>query len=77
MITEGDEESGSVHMRHYLEKLKGRIGDPQICFCLDSGTLDYNTFWLTNSLRGMINLAVTVEILNESVHSGDASGIIP
>lgn len=41
MMTEGDEESGSGHMKHYLEKLKPRIGNPLLCFCLDSGTLDY------------------------------------
>jgi acetylornithine deacetylase/succinyl-diaminopimelate desuccinylase-like protein len=41
MITEGDEESGSAHMFKYMELLKGRIGDPVMLFCLDSGTLDY------------------------------------
>lgn len=77
MITEGDEESGSLHMKHYLEKLKSRIGDPLLCFCLDSGTLDYETFYLTNSLRGLLSFNITVEILTEGVHSGDASGIVP
>jgi hypothetical protein len=47
-------------MKTYLEKLKGRIGDPLVCFCLDSGTLNYDTFWLTNSLRGMVSLSITV-----------------
>lgn len=41
MITEGDEESGSAHMKDYLELLKPRIGNPSLCFCLDSGTLNY------------------------------------
>lgn len=77
MITEGDEESGSVHMAHYLEKLRKRIGEPLICFCLDSGTLTYDTFWLTNSLRGMMAVVVTVDVLEQGVHSGDASGIVP
>lgn len=60
MITEGDEESGSVHMRHYLPKLKERIGEPKIFYCLDSGTLDYDRLWLTNSLRG--NLIATIQV---------------
>ena len=77
MVTEGDEESGSVHMATYLEKLKSRIGNPLLCFCLDSGTLDYETFWLTNSLRGMLSVTVTVEVLEQGVHSGDASGVVP
>lgn len=77
MITEGDEESGSAHMAAYLDHLKGRIGKPEICFCLDSGTIDYETFWLTNSLRGMLSCVVRVDILENGVHSGDASGIVP
>ena len=60
MITEGDEESGSVHMTTYLPKLKQRIGNPSVFFCLDSGTFDYQTFWLTNSLRG--NLVATLRV---------------
>jgi acetylornithine deacetylase/succinyl-diaminopimelate desuccinylase-like protein len=77
MITEGDEESGSGHMGAYLDHLKTRIGKPEICFCLDSGTLDYETFWLTNSLRGMLSCVVRVDILEQGVHSGDASGVVP
>jgi acetylornithine deacetylase/succinyl-diaminopimelate desuccinylase-like protein len=77
MITEGDEESGSGHMGAYLDHLKERIGKPEICFCLDSGTIDYETFWLTNSLRGMLSCVVRVDILENGVHSGDASGIVP
>ena len=41
MITEGDEESGSVHVETYVKKLQERIGNPSVFFCLDSGTLDY------------------------------------
>ncbi len=77
MITEGDEESGSGHMPHYLEKLKARIGDPKIFFCLDSGTIDYDRFWLTNSLRGVYNFTLRVEVMESGVHSGDSAGIAP
>ena len=77
MITEGDEESGSAHMFEYMKLLKERIGNPTMLFCLDSGTLDYEGFWLTNALRGLVVATYTVEILNEGVHSGVASGIVP
>ena len=60
MITEGDEESGSGHMAHYLEILEKRIGNPEIFFCLDSGTIDYDRFWVTKSLRG--NLVATMRV---------------
>lgn len=63
MITEGDEESGSGHMPHYLQKLKDRIGTPEVTFCLDSGGSDYNRFWITNSLRGNLVGTLSVKIL--------------
>lgn len=77
MITEGDEESGSAHMLHYVEELKDRIGTPNVIFCLDSGTIDYDRFWLTNSLRGNLVGTLRVQTLVEGVHSGDASGVVP
>jgi acetylornithine deacetylase/succinyl-diaminopimelate desuccinylase-like protein len=77
MITEGDEESGSDHMVEYVKMLKDRIGTPDMIFCLDSGALDYESFCLTTSLRGVINAIYTIDILNEGVHSGVASGIVP
>jgi len=77
MITEGDEESGSAHMFHYVDKYHSRIGSPEIIFCLDSGTVDYDRFWLTNSLRGNLVGTLRVQTLKEGVHSGDSSGIVP
>jgi hypothetical protein len=44
---------------------------------LDSGTLDYKRFWLTNSLRGFLVINLKVKVLNESVHSGSGTGIVP
>lgn len=64
-------------MDSYLPKLKERIGDPTIIFCLDSGVLDYERLWVTNSLRGQVAGTIKVDVLTEGVHSGDASGIVP
>ena len=77
MIFEADEESGSAHIDHYLAKLKERIGLVDIVFCLDSGCGNFDTLWVTTTLRGMVSTNITVEVLNEGVHSGDASGIVP
>ncbi len=33
--------------------------------------------WLTTSLRGIAAGTLKVRVLNEGVHSGDASGIVP
>jgi acetylornithine deacetylase/succinyl-diaminopimelate desuccinylase-like protein len=45
--------------------------------CLDSGCGDYERMWLTTSLRGTAIGSLTVRVLEEGVHSGDASGIVP
>src|SRR6266487_278895 len=43
---------------------------------LDSGCGDYERMWDTTSLRGLANGVLTVEVLTEGVHSGDASGVV-
>ena len=45
--------------------------------CLDSGALDTERLWITTSLRGLAGGVVTVQVLDEGVHSGDASGVVP
>jgi len=37
MTFEADEESGSVHIDHYLKKFDEKIGNVDIVICLDSG----------------------------------------
>jgi acetylornithine deacetylase/succinyl-diaminopimelate desuccinylase-like protein len=77
MIFEADEESGSKDIKFYIDKLKDRIGKVDIVFCLDSGSGNYEQLWLTSTLRGVVMAVVTVKVLKEGVHSGDASGIVP
>jgi acetylornithine deacetylase/succinyl-diaminopimelate desuccinylase-like protein len=45
--------------------------------CLDSGCANYEQLWLTTSLRGIAMGNLTVRVLTEGVHSGDASGLVP
>ena len=45
--------------------------------CLDSGCANYDQLWCTTSLRGLTGGNFTVKVLNEGVHSGDASGVVP
>jgi acetylornithine deacetylase/succinyl-diaminopimelate desuccinylase-like protein len=77
IVIEGSEESGSPHLIHYINKLNHRIGVPDLMICLDSGAKDYETLWITTSLRGVANLDLTVEVLEEAVHSGVGTGIAP
>ena len=74
---EACEESGSYDLPFYIDHLSSRIGTPDLVVCLDSGCGNYDQLWLTTSLRGMAMGNLTVRVLTEGVHSGDASGIVP
>jgi len=45
--------------------------------CLDSGAHNYDQIWVTTSLRGLVAANLTVRVLKEAVHSGQASGVVP
>ena len=77
VLIEACEESGSYDLPFYIDHLADRIGTPSLVICLDSGCGNYDQLWCTTSLRGIAVGDLTVEILNEGVHSGDASGIVP
>jgi acetylornithine deacetylase/succinyl-diaminopimelate desuccinylase-like protein len=77
ILIEACEESGSPDLPFYVDALGKRLGDPSLVVCLDSGCGDYERMWLTTSLRGLMAGALTVRVLTEGVHSGDASGVVP
>ncbi len=70
------EESGSYDLPAYLDFLSSRIQKPDLVVGLDSGCGNYEQLWGTSSLRGLVNGVLEVEILEEGVHSGDASGVV-
>ncbi|QJR15860.1 M20 family metallopeptidase [Usitatibacter palustris] len=76
-LIETCEESGSYDLPAYLEALAPRMGDVALVVALDSGAGNYDQLWATTSLRGLINGTLTVKILTEGVHSGDAGGVVP
>ena len=77
VLIEACEESGSYDLPFYVDHLADRIGSPSLVICLDSGCGNYDQLWLTTSLRGLAGGLLTVEVLTEGVHSGDASGVVP
>ena len=77
ILIEASEESGSVDLPAWMDLVAGRIGAPSLVICLDSGCLDYERMWVTTSLRGLADGVLTVRVLEEGVHSGDASGVVP
>jgi acetylornithine deacetylase/succinyl-diaminopimelate desuccinylase-like protein len=76
VMIEACEESGSYDLPFYVDHLAARIGKPSLVVCLDSGCGNYEQLWLTTSLRGLTGGNLTVKVLNEGVHSGDASGVV-
>jgi len=77
VLIEACEESGSYDLPFYVDHLAERIGSPSLVICLDSGCGNYEQLWVTTSLRGLAGGLLTVEVLEEGVHSGDASGVVP
>jgi acetylornithine deacetylase/succinyl-diaminopimelate desuccinylase-like protein len=77
ILIEACEESGSYDLPHYIDALAARIGTPDLVVCLDSGCGNYEQLWCTTSLRGLASGVLRVAVLDEGVHSGDATGIVP
>ena len=77
VLIEASEESGSSDLEAYLDALADHLGDVELLICLDSGALTYDRLWVTTSLRGVVNVQVTVEVLERGQHSGSVSGIVP
>jgi len=77
VLVEFSEESGSPDLPPYVEHFAEQIGRPDLVVCLDSGAGNYEQLWSTTSLRGLVGGTLRVDVLEEGVHSGDASGIVP
>ena len=76
VLIEASEESGSPDLPAHVDALADRLGDVSLVVCLDSGCGTYERLWTTTSLRGLAGFTLTVEMLDEGIHSG-ASGIVP
>ena len=77
VLIEFCEESGSPDLPFYMSECSSIIGEVDLVICLDSGAGNYDQFWTTVSLRGMISCNLKVQVLNEGVHSGSSSGVVP
>ncbi|MEZ5380006.1 MAG: M20/M25/M40 family metallo-hydrolase [Acidimicrobiales bacterium] len=77
LLIEASEESGSPDLPAHVDALADELGDVDLVLCLDSGCIDYETLWLTTSLRGMVGGKLGVQVVTEGIHSGAASGVVP
>jgi len=77
LLIEASEESGSPDLEAHLDELADALGRVDLMICLDSGALTYDRLWITTSLRGLVNVEITVQVLEQGQHSGSASGVVP
>ncbi len=81
IVIEASEESGSPDLPDHLAMLDQTLDQPlgpvSLVVCLDSGCLDYEHLWITQSLRGLLQINVGVRVLDQGTHSGGAGGIVP
>jgi acetylornithine deacetylase/succinyl-diaminopimelate desuccinylase-like protein len=77
VLIEASEESGSPDLEAHLDALGDELGRVDLLVCLDSGALTYDRLWVTTSLRGIVIVTVTIEVLEHGVHSGTAGGVVP
>ena len=77
VLIEASEESGSPDLPAHLELLGDRLAGTDLVIALDSWCWSYDRLWVTTSLRGLLGVELTVEVLTEGVHSGMAGGVVP
>ena len=77
MVLESEEESGSGHLVSLLTSAKKEIGQPDVCFCMDSGCFDFEKLWIVSTLRGITCVNMTVQAGEQGFHSGLVGGIVP
>ncbi len=77
VLIEAGEESGSPDLGAHVDNLTDRLGDVGLVVCLDSGAADYEALWVTTSLRGLVGGVLQVEVAEQGIHSGSASGVVP
>jgi len=77
LVLETEEESGSPNLLKLLAIANESIGTPDVCFCMDSGAFDYDSLWMTSSLRGICIIDATIECGAAGYHSGEVGGIVP
>jgi acetylornithine deacetylase/succinyl-diaminopimelate desuccinylase-like protein len=75
MVVEGEEEIGSKNLLTFFEKYKQKI-QSDVIVVLDTENVEVGTPSITYSLRGIVQLHVTVKTATIPAHSGGAGGML-
>lgn len=76
VVVEGSEEAGGEGLDHLARDQPDLFAADVVLIC-DTGNVSIGTPTLTTSLRGVVNVKVTVETLGSRVHSGQFGGAAP
>eukprot|EP01065_Artemidia_motanka_P051241 TRINITY_DN8975_c0_g1_i1.p1 TRINITY_DN8975_c0_g1~~TRINITY_DN8975_c0_g1_i1.p1 ORF type:complete len:528 (+),score=225.93 TRINITY_DN8975_c0_g1_i1:91-1584(+) len=77
ILIEASEESGSHDLPFWIEKCRDLLGNIDLIVCTDSGAIEFDTVYMTQTLRGIVGGTLNVSLLKCGVHSGIQGGIVP
>ncbi len=70
VLIEASEESGSPDLPAYVDHLRDRLGPVGLVITLDAGGPTWDRLWVITTLRGLVMVDLTVEMLTHGIHSG-------